>query len=231
MTPTASPSLRSRACSDWRRTPRPRRWSCATCRRLPSTAFRRPPRRSHAQRIRGQLLRRQRRQRHQTRRAGDRRDDELVEVVEHRAREELAERAGVALVGAAERGQVTGAVALVDDRRRVAEADQQEIEQQATGASIAVEERVDLLEACVEPCERLRDRRPRPPPRSACASASQSCISAGTSVHGGWPHPAGKRLDVVLAKRARAPRRRSPAGAARRPRPASSPARGRDAPR
>lgn len=46
------------------------------------------------------------RERKEPRGAGDGRDDELVEVVEHGSCEELAERSWVAVVGAAECGEV-----------------------------------------------------------------------------------------------------------------------------
>lgn len=56
-------------------------------------------------------------------RASDGRDDELVEVVEDRARKQLAEWAEVAVVGACKRGEVAAAVALEDDRGGIAEPD------------------------------------------------------------------------------------------------------------
>jgi hypothetical protein len=39
---------------------------------------------------------------------------------------------------------------LVDDGRRVAEADQEEVQDQPAGTAVAVEERVDLLKPTVE---------------------------------------------------------------------------------
>ena len=133
---------------------------------------------------------RERRQRHEPRRAGDRRHDELVEVVEHRAREELAERTRVALVGAAERVQVAGAVALVDDRRRDPEPDEEEVQDQAARSPVAVEERMDLLEAGVEDRERLGDRSLRLPSRSALPRrSSRASRPARRSIAGGCMPP------------------------------------------
>lgn len=77
------------------------------------------------------------------------RDDEPVEVVGHRAGDEFAERTGITAVGSSQGPEVAVSIAGVDDGRRVAEADQKEIEQQPTGSPVAVEERVDPFEGGV----------------------------------------------------------------------------------
>ena len=82
-------------------------------------------------------------------RSGDSGNDEAVEVVEYRPGEELAEGPWIAGVAGAEGAEVSGPVAEVDDCRRVAKLEQQEVEDQAAGAAVAIEERMDALELAV----------------------------------------------------------------------------------
>jgi hypothetical protein len=91
--------------------------------------------------------------------AGDRGYDELVEVVQHRAGQELAQRAEVALVGAAQCGEVARTVALVDDRGRDAQAHEQEVEHKSPGGAVGVQEGVDAFEAGVKVRQGLGKRR------------------------------------------------------------------------
>ena len=81
---------------------------------------------------------------------GDGGDDEPVEVVQHRPGDELAQLSGIALVGAAKGTEVGGALALVDDRRRIAETHEYEIQEEAAGPSVAIQERMHPLEPAVE---------------------------------------------------------------------------------
>ena len=90
-------------------------------------------------------------QRHDARRAGDAGDDEAVQVVDHRAGDLLSQAAGVTPVGVVEGKQIFFAVALEDDGRRKSEADENQIQCEATGASVAVEKWVDPLEGVVRP--------------------------------------------------------------------------------
>jgi hypothetical protein len=60
------------------------------------------------------------------------------------------------LPNAFERGKVTVAVALEDDRGGIGEPDQEQVEDEPPGAPVAVEEGVDLLEARVELGQRFR---------------------------------------------------------------------------
>jgi hypothetical protein len=59
---------------------------------------------------------------------GDSWNHELVEVVKDCARQELSERTAVALIGAPKGSQVATSVPLVDDGGGIAEAYQEEIE-------------------------------------------------------------------------------------------------------
>jgi hypothetical protein len=81
--------------------------------------------------------------------AGDGGHHEAVEVVEDCSGEEFAERSRVAGVGRSKAAEVLLSVPQEDDRWGVAEAEEKEIEEEASGASIAVEEGVDPLEFAV----------------------------------------------------------------------------------
>src|SRR6202022_4103774 len=71
-----------------------------------------PPRSRHAERVGRDPLGSERRQRHQTRRSGDRGHDKLVEVVEDRPGQQLAKRAVVTLIRTLKSRQVACAVSL-----------------------------------------------------------------------------------------------------------------------
>ena len=88
----------------------------------------------------------QRWQRHQARGAGQGGHDEAQDVVEDGARDLLAQRSDVAGVCLPQCREVLAPLTVLDDRRRIAEAAQHEVEQETTGATVAVDERVDLLE-------------------------------------------------------------------------------------
>jgi hypothetical protein len=84
-------------------------------------------------------------ERHQVIGSCDGWNDESVQVVRDRSGNELAERARIATVGPAKGAEVSGAVSGVDDRRRLPEADQHQIEEQPSGATVPVQEWVDPL--------------------------------------------------------------------------------------
>jgi hypothetical protein len=72
------------------------------------------------------------------------------------------------LVSTAQRREGPCALALVDDGPRTAQPDEQQVDDQATRPSVAVEDRMDLLEAGVQVGERFDERRcvrvDQPPP-------------------------------------------------------------------
>ena len=78
--------------------------------------------------------------------AGEVGDDEPVEVVEHCPGDELAERAVIAVVRSLHRSEVVAALPLEHDHRRVAEADEDQVQGESACVSVAVEERVDAFE-------------------------------------------------------------------------------------
>jgi hypothetical protein len=129
------------------------RTACWLDRHVPSedsSASSRPRPRGLTQGVVRQGLGGQRAQRNQPGRTGDVRHHEPVQIVYDGARDQLGEGAGVSVVGAIQCGEVAGAVSLEDDRRRVAEADEQQVEHQSSGAAVAVDERVDTLETAVQ---------------------------------------------------------------------------------
>jgi hypothetical protein len=122
-----------------------------------------------------------------------------VKAVKDGPSEDFAERSGVALIGAAERVEVAGSVSLANDDRRQTETNQQQVENEATGPSVPVQERVNLLEACVQSGEPLWD--------VGVPSRVQRSYIGDPGVHEGWylgpcwrAHPRGERRDVVLAE-------------------------------
>ncbi len=152
-----------------------------------------------AQRVGGDVGTRERRQRHKPGGLSDRWHDELVEVVEDGTGEELAQRSGVALIGAAQGTEVPGSVALVNDRRRLSKPDQQEVEHQSPRASVAVKKGVDVLETSVQFGERLGqlwsiDAGERP---CVCDPTVHECRHLDPR---GRSHPAWERLNVMLAE-------------------------------
>ena len=115
---------------------------------------------SRAQRAGGQalLLVDQAGQRHQPSGSGQRWHHELVEVVGHRAGDQFAEGSVVAAVSLAHRFEVLGALVLEHDRGRIAETDQQKVDQQPPGAAVAIEVGVHLFEVVVNLREALGQR-------------------------------------------------------------------------
>src|SRR6478752_7793257 len=83
-------------------------------------------------------------------RSGDVGDDESLVVVQDGAGEEFGEGTVVAVVGAVEGVEVAVAGPFEDDCGRPAEPDQQQVQQQPAGASVAVEEGVDGLERTMQ---------------------------------------------------------------------------------
>jgi hypothetical protein len=127
-------------------TPRPKHAYCATCHLRPWRPEAAPACGGHTKRIGRDPLGGKSRQRHQSRWPGDGRDDKLVEVVEDCSGEKLGERAMITLIRASKRREVARAIALVDDRRGIAEPDQQQVEDEAASTAVTVQKRVDLLE-------------------------------------------------------------------------------------
>ena len=83
-------------------------------------------------------------------------DDESLQVVQDGSGDEFGERTVVAVVGAVEGVEVAVAGSLEDDRRGPAEPDQQQVEQEPTGAAVAVEEGVDGFERAMQSSEAKR---------------------------------------------------------------------------
>src|SRR5207244_10821293 len=131
-----------------------------------------------------------------------RRDDELVQVVENRARRQLSEQPGVTSVGSLQRPQVIVALTLVDDHGRVAEADEHQIEHETTGSAIPVEKRMDLVEATMKYRESLRKVR-APGFKIVDLAQPGRHFSAGQNPRG-RSHSSWEQVDVVLPKVARA---------------------------
>lgn len=121
--------------------------------------FQASPERGDSKCIGGELVARQRGERHESGGARDGRHDELVEVVEYRAGKELAKRSDVAFVGAPQSGEIAVTVAFVNDRRWESEANEQEVQDQPAGTAVAVKEWMDLLKARVQRRERLGNGR------------------------------------------------------------------------
>lgn len=104
----------------------------------------------HAERAVRELGIGQRGQRHETLRSRDRRDDEPVQVLQHRACHQFPERTGIAGVRAAERSEVGLSPAVRDHGGWVAESNEEQVQGQTPGPTVAVEERVDPLERAVQ---------------------------------------------------------------------------------
>jgi hypothetical protein len=89
------------------------------------------------------------RQGNQARWSGDGGHHEAVKVVEHRTCQELPQRPGVSRIGWTQRGKVARPIPLVHGGRGIAESDEDQVEDEATGPPIAVEKWVDSLETTV----------------------------------------------------------------------------------
>ena len=165
------------------------------------------------------------------RRAGNRGRDRIFWECSRIGRADSPRGRGYPPLTISPRGRgIAHAIALVDDRRRIAWSDQQQVEQQSPGATVAVEERMDPLKAGVQVRQGLHDRRADLPPfRNDWASVSQSRISIGTCGHSGGRIPPGKGPMSCSRNEPGAPSG-SLADAARHPIPASSPGSGPGAP-
>jgi hypothetical protein len=82
-------------------------------------------------------------------------------------------------------------------------ANEQQVEEESTGATVAIEERMDLLEAGVQDRQGLGDHRLLGLAQSLCVGEPVANQHRNLRPVG-WSHPPGERLDVVLSKRPRA---------------------------
>jgi hypothetical protein len=82
-----------------------------------------------------------------------------VKVVQNRSGQKLAQWPAVPGVRAPQGREVATTRTLVDDRRREAEPYEKQIQNQSTGAAVAVEERMNLLKVGVQRGQPLRDGR------------------------------------------------------------------------
>lgn len=81
----------------------------------------------------------------QTSRSSHRWHDKAMKVVQNRPGQKLAERTGLADVGATQSLKVLTPLALEDDHRRIAQPDQQQVHQQPTRTAVAIQEWMDLM--------------------------------------------------------------------------------------
>lgn len=128
--------------------------------------------------------------------SSDGRDNELVEVVQDRAGKELGQQTWFSRIRLTQRAQLKGALLLVDDRRWIPESDEQQVEHQATGPAVAVDERVDLLELVVQRGDPLSEVRGSCPYRPG---ALHPRLYAARNERRRWrSHAAREGADVVL---------------------------------
>lgn len=85
-------------------------------------------------------------QRDHTMRSGEARQDEAVDTMLHAPSQLLGERAGVAAVSSLQIPEIRRAVTTVDDRRRVSQAYQHQVQDETPCASVTVEEGVNPLQ-------------------------------------------------------------------------------------
>ena len=102
------------------------------------------------------------------------------------------------MVCAAKRSQICGSLVPVDDGRWIAQADQEEIEDQTTGSSVTVKERMDLLESAVDRRDLLRELR-RPGPETVCVVEPILRLRWYLDPCW-WSHASREELDIVLSK-------------------------------
>lgn len=100
-------------------------------------------------------LARQGGQRYQPARSRQSRNHEAIEIVGDGTGDQCAEPSGVPDIGTAQGEQVSLSIAGVDDRPWVAGADQGQIQEESSGASVAVQEGVDPFESAVSCGQRL----------------------------------------------------------------------------
>ena len=106
--------------------------------------------RSLTERLVGQVGGGQRRQRDQAGRAGDIGDHEAMKVVDDRSGEQFSECSRIVVIRPVERLEIGVTLTLVDDRRREAQTDKDQVEYQSTGTTVAIDERMDPLERAVD---------------------------------------------------------------------------------
>ncbi|GAB3168276.1 hypothetical protein GCM10027059_30610 [Myceligenerans halotolerans] len=126
------------------------------------------------------------------------RKDEPVEVVEHGAGNDLRQGADRALVCAAERLQIAHAFALLDDRGRIPEADQDEIGEESSSATVAVEEGGTCSKpACAIATASMRTAHDALLPAAGEAAAASGLLTAGPVADhlAGWGTPQAHRPD------------------------------------
>ena len=73
-----------------------------------------------------------------------------MKVVDDRACDQLSEGTEVAVVRPIQRSEVTDPIALEDDCRRIAEPDEQQVEQETSRPTVAIDEGVNALEDAVQ---------------------------------------------------------------------------------
>ena len=100
-------------------------------------------------------------ERHEPVRPSYRRDHEAVQVVDNGPGEHLAQRARIAGVSGPQSAEIFTPVALVDDRRGIPKANEDQVEQQSPGAPVPVDEWMDSFELIVRQGQRF-DRAPSP---------------------------------------------------------------------
>ena len=140
----------------------------------------------------------ERRQPQHPMRAGKGRQEEAVQPILDRARNELREGPGITAVGPAERSQVLRAVPPVDHGGRVASAHEEQVDGEATCTSEAIAERMDLLEASMERSQVLHQVLSRAGCRIRVPDpVAHERLDVGACW---WLHPASKGADVVQAR-------------------------------
>ena len=179
-------------------------YSSTQCRELrhwpsgPSSGAKTAPFRCRPQRRRLDGGRFQRGQWNESGRAGHGRDNEPVQAVEDGSREHFPEGTRVAGVSPAQRTQVSGAVTLVDDRRRIAEPDEDKVENQPACPPVAVQKRVDLLESAVNRGEGLREHGVSRV--ESVHPVDPACHFRGNERPRHRHHAIGKRMDLMFAE-------------------------------
>jgi hypothetical protein len=116
-----------------------------------------------------------------------------LEVVVHGAGQDSPQRPVVAVIGSLQGGKVGRPLLFEHDDWRIAEPHQEQVQQQAAGTAVPVDEGVDLLEAVVQPGEDLGGRNAAFAvdfARGGGTWSIQSCTRAGTSGQDGGVIPA-----------------------------------------
>ena len=103
------------------------------------------------ERVVRQILASQGTQRDEPSRTGDVRNDEAMKIVDDRACDQLSEGTEVAVVRPVQRCEVAVPIPLEEDCRRIAEPDEQQVEQETSRPTVAVDEGVNALELAVQP--------------------------------------------------------------------------------